>query len=386
MTRIRTAALTAPAAAALALTMVGPAGAATEPTPTGQATAYGLEVVADSAAGFSVLNCPAINDAGQIAFRGVTPVGFRSVDGVYRADPGRPALRTIARNPQQLDFVGDVSINNRGEVAFPAALDNDEEAVFRGTGGPLTTLATSTGPFNFFVFSVSLNDSGAAAFAAELDQRTGFDEGVFVGDGTAVRQVYRADRSPYTGSTSRPSLNERGAVAFYERVDESNLEGIFLAAGGRTVTVAAPGEAVSYGDPQLNNRGAVAYRQSAVDPDTGGLVTPDIRVSTAGATRVVADTGGPFVDFSFDAPAMSDDGVVAFRATLDDGREGVFVEDGDGAVVRTGDVVDGGVVTGIDFCAEGRNQAGVLAISLTLQDPAAPGESRVAIVRATPQA
>ena len=73
------------------------------------------------------------------------------------------------------------SINDSGQVSFAARLDGgkkpDTEAILRGDGKKLTTIATTADRFNFFGFDTSISNSGEVAFRAELDEEFGFDEG-----------------------------------------------------------------------------------------------------------------------------------------------------------------------------------------------------------------
>jgi hypothetical protein len=75
------------------------------------------------------------------------------------------------------------------------------------------------------------------AFAAELDEEFGFDEGLFVGDGGRARTIFLASNSQFAGDTGRPSINDSGQIAFEESLDDFT-RGIFLFTGSSFVTVA----------------------------------------------------------------------------------------------------------------------------------------------------
>lgn len=105
-----------------------------------------------------------INDLGQIAFE----ESQDGDNGMFRGRQGR--FVTIADEPGAFF---DPSVNELGRVAFYQ--DNfvgDEQvfAVVTGRGGPLTTVADTTGPFSSFGFrGPSINNRGDVAFLAELD-------------------------------------------------------------------------------------------------------------------------------------------------------------------------------------------------------------------------
>lgn len=109
-------------------------------------------------------NGVALNDFGQIAFEGTQD----GDNGVFRGRRGR--FVTIADEPGAFF---DPSINERGRVAlYQDHFVGDEQvfAVVTGRGGPLTTVADTTGPFSFFGFrDPSIDNRGDVAFFAELD-------------------------------------------------------------------------------------------------------------------------------------------------------------------------------------------------------------------------
>jgi hypothetical protein len=122
---------------------------------------YTFTKVADSVEdGFdpSSFGCAAINAPGDIAFRAgrLAPDGFNTTPGIYRANADG-TLRTIAEDPKRFRFIGsNPSINDSGQVSFAARLDggnkDDTEAILRGEGKKLTTIASTADEFNFFGF------------------------------------------------------------------------------------------------------------------------------------------------------------------------------------------------------------------------------------------
>jgi len=147
----------------------------------------------DAAPGGGTLtpNSRAVSDHGDIAYLGFVS-GATATQGIFRSDGSQTIA--IARDdiapPTGGAFVllDDVSINDRGQVAFFSAMTGGSAdfGVFRGEGEELTPVFVSnqTAPggatFNDFGIPV-INRHGQVATSASL---TNSDNGLFVGDGT----------------------------------------------------------------------------------------------------------------------------------------------------------------------------------------------------------
>jgi hypothetical protein len=337
-----------------------------------------------------------INNAGEIAFRAgrTTADGLNSFDGIYRANADG-TLTTVVEDPDRDRFgflSNNPSMNDLGDVSFAANLAPGlDQAILRGNGKKLTTIATTAKQFNFFGFDTSVNNSGEVAFKGELDT---FEEGLFSGSGGRVTAHYlnstdvALDGRParFGGNDSRPSINNAGAIGFDESVQPEFDRGIFAGSSGTFRTIAAPDPNRSVEVPVLNDGGTAAFQTSFFD-QTGQFVSAI--VTADGATeRTVADTTGPFGAFGFRPPALNNRGDVAFSATLDDFlTTGIFV--GPRAiqdrVIATGDKLDGAGVIGLTFSEEGLNDLRQLVFIARLEDPSAPNGSRTAVFRATPR-
>jgi hypothetical protein len=340
--------------------------------------------------------CSTINNRGDIAFRAgrTSSDGLNSFDGIYRANADG-TLTTIAEDPtrSKFGFLGNnPSMNDLGDVSFAANLAPDlDEAILRGDGKKLTTIATTTKGFNFFGFDTSVNNSREVAFKAELDS---FEEGLFSGSGGKITTHYLnstdvsldGQQARFGGNDSRPSLNNLGAIAFDESIQPDFASGIFAGREGTFKTIAAPDPNVFVEKPMFNDRGTAAFYRSFTD-ETGQFVTA-IVTGNGGLLTTVVDTTGPFGSFGFRPPSLNNNGDVAYNATLDDFQTtGIFV--GPRAVqdrvIGTGDKLDGATVLGLTFCEEGLNDSGQLSFVADLEDPSAPNGRRTAVFRATPK-
>jgi hypothetical protein len=358
---------------------------------------YTFTKVADSVEdGFdpNSLGCAAINTPGDIAFRAgrLAPDGFNTIPGIYRANADG-TLTTIAEDPKRFQTIGfNPSINDSGQVSFAARLDavdkatgENIEVILRGDGSKkLTTIASTADEFNFFGFDTSINNSGEVAFKAELDEEFGFDEGLFSGSGgkkSGVTTHYLTSTSQFDGSDSRPSINNLGDIAFDESINFDS--GIFVGREGTFQTIAGPDPDVFVREPVLNDEGTVAFYRSFFD---GTNQVDEIVTGNGGPLTTVADTRGEFASFGFRPPSLNNEGEVAFLATLDDGTSGIFVGSDPIAdrVIATGDTLDGSTVQNLTFCEEGLSDSGELAFVAQLEDPATPEGFRMAVFRATP--
>jgi len=358
--------------------------------PVHAATSYTFVNVADSAElnmDPAAFGCAGINNSGQVAFRAgrLAPDGFNTIPGIYRANVNG-TVSVIAENGRRYGFIGfNPSMNDRGVVSFAANIDggaaDDFEAILVGAGGnKVSTIADTRGQFNFFGFDTSINNRREVAFKAELDN---FDEGLFSGTRAgAITTHYLNATSDFGGTDSRPSINDRGNIAFEETIDFQ--PGIFAGQEGQFQTVLPPAEDVSVSEPVLNNGGLTAFSRSFSDGDEFVF---EIDTATANGTPTpVADTRGPFSGFGFRPPALNNNGEVAFLAILDDFvTEGIFVGPDPVAdkVISTTDTLAGDTIASLRFCEEGVNDSGQLTFIATLQDPVTL-EPHTAVFRATP--
>ena len=128
---------------------------------------------------------PSINNAGAVAFMGVT--GSTGYDTVAVASGG--GIVTIAGPGTATSSIGvltaatEPAINNNGVVAF-IGQGVSNAGLFTGSGGPLTTLTLS-----HFVTFIGINDLGRVAFPSN-------NTTVLMGDGGPLRTVV-TERSSY---------------------------------------------------------------------------------------------------------------------------------------------------------------------------------------------
>ncbi len=162
---------------------------------------------------------PSINTVGDIAVDDSVQPAFDS--GIFAGQEG--SFRTIAA-PDPNRSVRAPTFNDAGTAAFETSFFDETgqfvDAIVTGNGGPLTTIADTTGRFiGFFFRPPSINGSGAVAFGAFLDDNQ--TSGIFVGPGVKKDRVIatgdRLDgRTILNGGLSfcEEGLNDSGQLAF----------------------------------------------------------------------------------------------------------------------------------------------------------------------------
>ena len=170
------------------------------------------------------LNSGSLNANNNIAFNDVGTLAFRKSNGTGIVTVNGGSITTIADSSGLFNYFGSApSLNEAGTVAFAAGTNGQDGGVFgiyKGSGGALTTIADLSGPYSYLFgfndFQPSINYAGLVAFNAALDAGGG---GVFIGDGTMTSAVIQAGDSLFgstvTGAGVTPyGLNDSGQVAF----------------------------------------------------------------------------------------------------------------------------------------------------------------------------
>ena len=275
-------------------------------------------------------------------------------------------------NTGPLHNLGVPSINDSGAVAFQASLTAGGNAVFTGSGGPLTTIVNSNGGvFNTFSLGAQpmINNSGTVAFFGQLNpgaagnpSSTSATNGIFTGNGTTITTIALADGSTYSSVSFIPSINNTGVVAFQAGLAAGG-QGIFTGNGTTTNTIITTSTNV-LGNPDINDAGTVAYWErmgTFPGPFTFGVFSSD-----GTTTTTIAQTGSGFFLFGSGtaSPKINDDGTVAFTA-VSLGLQGI--DTGSGGPLT--DIVDSSGPFSISFATSNfsLNDSGELAFISNLK-------------------
>ena len=182
---------------------------------------------------------PSINNAGDIAFQ--ESIDFD--DGIFVTEG--EGFTTIAA-PDPDESFGEPVLNDTGTAAFERSFFDEAQSEFvteivTGSGGPLTTVADTRGAYASFGFRPpALNNAGDVAFHATLDDST---SGIFVGpDPVADRVVATGDTldgaSVLNVTFCEEGLNDSGQLTFVATLEDASAPEGFRVAVFRATPVA----------------------------------------------------------------------------------------------------------------------------------------------------
>jgi hypothetical protein len=183
------------------------------------------------------------------------------------------------------------AINNAGVVVFVADVDSGGSGIFVGNGGPITTIADTSGAFSSFGSSQagrpSLNSSGDVAFRASNDSGT---QGIYVGSGGAITTVADVTNG-FTGSlVGKAVINDVGTIGFFAVRSNPFVGGLFTWNAGTSTRVTSwnLGKITDY--YSIDDSGTIVFVINRSSPPWSVL-------TTVGGPTLVADSIGPIQYF-----------------------------------------------------------------------------------------
>jgi len=355
---------------------------------------------------FSFSNNLALNNNGQVAYKGFLQNGAGGVDssnnnGIWRdstliARRGFQASGTPAG--ALFSSVSSLVLNNNGQIAYWGSLQtgmggvdfSNDSGIWRDStlivrAGSQASGTPAGAMFSNFSSPV-LNNNGQVAYGGFLQTGTGGvsssnDSGIWRDSTLIARKGSQASGTPagaLFSSFNRPVMNNNGQVAYWGflqtgtgGVDSSNNSGIWrdstlIAREGSQASGMPTGALFSsFSNPVLNNNGQVAY-EGFLQTGTGGVSFSNDsgiwRDSTLIAREGFQASGTPAgaLFLFFVTPILNDNGQVAYTGFLKTGEGGVDASNNSGIwingtngetlqVVREGNIVDGKTVSSVDF-------------------------------------
>jgi hypothetical protein len=318
---------------------------------------------------------PAMNNHGDIAFTGVR---YGSA-GVFRVRDEQEKVVTIAAPSNGfVAFSDQVAINSGGLVAFAGATTTNSEAIVTGDGISRTLIADSTanGLVRIGVGAPSINAAGTVAFSSLLAQR-GSPSAIFKGNGGSLTTVASTSPSGFN-SFRNVAINDSGTVVFSAGSADGS-SGVFTISNSLTdiVDTNRHPEIDSFGDPVINNAGTIADVAFVLP-----LFAPEIFTGTTrGITPRNDPSNPPFTDSEH--PSLNNHGAVAFFALPSvsgtSSPTGIYLEVSGGQslipVIKPGDKLFGSTVNRVDLGRFALNDRFQMVFSYTLAD----GRSGIAI-------
>jgi len=134
-----------------------------------EAGLYEFSTIADTTGQFFDFGMwPAINGSGQVIFTASLKTGGV---GLYLSNGSTTTTIDYKTVGGLIDTLGgDQVINNSGEVAFiPGMLAFPETSVLKWSGGAITTIADTSGPYSAFVDQPVVTNSGTVGFFGTTD-------------------------------------------------------------------------------------------------------------------------------------------------------------------------------------------------------------------------
>ncbi len=214
---------------------------------------------------------PALNDVGEVAFLAATRRGREAGEAIYLQRRGQlvklAGSGDAAPGGGIFSSFGSPSLNNKGEVAFAAIVEQGPVlgGVFMGGGNDIHLVlgvgsaSPSGGIFARFSERLELNDAGTIALSAVL-RNGGPNAAVFVIENDTPRALAAiGDPAPGGGNfaafASWPALSQVGSVAFIASVDGGpNALALYCANRGDGLTRVA-----AIGDPLPDNARLAAF-------------------------------------------------------------------------------------------------------------------------------
>lgn len=270
-----------------------------------------------------------VNDNRQVAFRlSVTSGTFQSVwfGQVTGAGPTGTGTVVYSSNPSDDAFLSRVSLNNFGRVVWEQNFTGGVPGLYfynhpTATSGLLTTRPFGTGSWS----SPTVNDNAEVGF----------------------RSNFGTNRQAFTSwSPASPNTTIDHAV-------EAGLD---------------PGSPYAFlFTPSFNNARQIAgFVRRGTAGQTGSSQPDEIRVfNTDGSSTLIAqdrdaNPASPFASFD-NSVALSNNGKVAFMATLVAGGRGVFLFDGTSIITIATTTAPGTQISNLEFFAPAVNDSGLVA-------------------------
>jgi hypothetical protein len=335
-----------------------------------QAGTYTFTPIADSTGAYADFRQgPAINDSGQVVFVSTFDASSH-LEIVIGDGATKTTLASTASGAGFVNFYGDPSVNNVGEVAFYGYASSLSLGVgiYATDGTTVTPIAYIAGDFGGLgtYDPPGINDSGLVAFHGKPKSSSGLGpEGIFAGSGGPV-SILANKNDGFSAFAGKTPFNNAGAALFRAAYDPLGTGGgLFVSDGTGIVTIADTlGAFAGFGDGSLNDAGLAAF-MADLDSGDRGVFTSDGTTQTTIVTRDTSPYGTILNEV-----AINNAGDVAFVATLDAGGSGLFTGPDPVAdrVIGTGDVLGSSSVAEVHIHVESINSDGQIAFWARLDD------------------
>ncbi|MFM9957344.1 MAG: choice-of-anchor tandem repeat NxxGxxAF-containing protein [Phycisphaerales bacterium] len=274
----------------------------------------------------------------------------------------------------------DIRINNSRQVAFRLNVTSGSfMSVWLGAvvpgGGPTgtgTVVYSSNPADDAFISRVSINNIGRIIWEQNF---TGGTPGLYFHDIIPGTSGLLTTRPFGTSSWSSPNVNDNNEVGFRANfgTNRQSFTSWSPASPNTTIDHAVeagldPGSPYSFlFTPSFNNQRQIAgFARRGTAGQTGGTQPDEIRIFNANGTNILiardadATPTSPYASFD-SSVALSNNGKVAFMATLAAGGRGVFLYNGSTIITIATTTAPGTQISNLEFFAPSVNDNGVVA-------------------------
>lgn len=169
---------------------------------------------------------------------------------------------------------------------------------------------------DFSPYVPSINDNGDVAFQAELNNG---NKGIYTGNGEEIKTIAETSGEFFKNFYSHPDINNKGNICFYAELI-SGMHGLFLFKDGIIITLCDTSSV--YKDiaplgPTMNEDDIIAFRALSADDQQGIYLAENNEIIK------IAETGDIYKEF-FGLPVVNKNGEVSYRADLNNGVQCIF--------------------------------------------------------------
>lgn len=288
-----------------------------------------------------------INNNRDVAFRlSVTSGTFQSVwAGKVVAGGGPTGVGGVvySSNPADDCFISRVSINNRGRIVWEQNFSSGVPGLYFHDIGPATSGLLTTRPFGTSSWSTpNVNDSNEVGFRSNFGtNRQAFTSWSPASPNTTIDHAVEAGLDPLSPYSFlfTPTFNNQRQIAGFVRRGPAGATGssqpdeirVFnpngtsiLIAQDRDANPASPYASFD-NSVSLSNNGNVAFMATLVAGGRGVFLYNGSTILTIATTTA---PGTQISNLEFFAPSVNDNGLVAFRAFDTLSRRAIWVGDG----------------------------------------------------------
>lgn len=276
--------------------------------------------------GMQLENQPDLDDRGRVVFRAYRyePIGMQYVAAAYLDDHG--ALTPLTAEPggagPWLDWCNP-SLSGDGTCAlFTWDTLGVVQTLWAGQAPLLQPILDSSGPLvSFDAVAVAADGGLVACLAGDQDG----DQRLLVCAEGGTTLVSARERDGFLYYNGDRSVNRHGQVAFRAQTGEWT-EAILVGDGGPLTTLAQSGgeDFFSFQSPGIDDQGRVVFQAQLMSWSDAILTGPDPE-----ADRVIAEQdslfGSVIWGLELGPRGVNAAGDIAFRYSLDDGREGIAI-------------------------------------------------------------